>query len=92
MMKCLDAKRLQFCYECTDFANHTCEKFEKFAQDYLKEDGVDLRANLARIKAGHTAEWLAESDRKFRCPSCGKSLPTSSFRKRCYHCGVELPR
>ena len=91
IVKCLDAKGLQFCFECADYANHTCENFEKFAQDYLKEDGVDLRANLARIKAGNRDKWLKESDKKFRCPHCGEPLPTSSFRKNCYHCGKALP-
>ena len=90
IVKCLNTKKLQFCYECKDYDNHTCERFEKFSEDYLKDDQVDLRANLARIKAGHVDEWLKESEEKFRCPSCGKPLPTSSFRKKCYHRGKEL--
>jgi Zn finger protein HypA/HybF involved in hydrogenase expression len=51
---------------------------------------VDIRANLARIKAGDVDKWLKESEEKFRCSHCGKPLPTSSFRKKCYHCGKEL--
>jgi hypothetical protein len=90
MVKCLNAKGLRFCYECSDFENHTCEKFEKFSEDYLKDDHVDLRANLARIKAGDVDEWLRESEEKYRCLYCGKPLPTDSFRKKCYHCGKEL--
>jgi hypothetical protein len=83
-------KGLQFCHECSDFERHTCEKFETFSENYLKEDDVDLRANLARIKAGNIEEWLKESEEKFRCPYCGRPLPTNSFRKKCYHCGKEL--
>jgi hypothetical protein len=90
MVKCLNAKGLQFCYECSDFEGHTCERFEKFSKDYLRDDLVDLRANLARIKAGDVDEWLKESEDRFRCFHCGKPLPTSSFRKKCYHCGEEL--
>jgi len=90
IVECLNAKELQFCYECTDYDKHTCEKFEKFSEEYLQDDHVDLRANLSRIKAGQVDEWLKESEEKFRCPSCGKFLPTSSFRKKCYHCGKEL--
>jgi len=90
IVRCLNAKGLQFCYECSDFERHTCEKFEKFSKDYLKDDDVDLRANFARIKAGDVDEWLKESERKFRCSYCGKPLPISSFRKKCYHCGKEL--
>jgi len=90
IIRCLYTKGLQFCHECSDFKKHTCKKFEKFSKDYLEDDGVDLRANLARIKAGNIDEWLKESEEKFRCPYCGKPLPTSSFRKRCYYCGKEL--
>lgn len=86
MVQCLNAKGLQFCYECLDFESHTCGKLEKFSKDYLKDDGVGLRANLARIKAGDIDNWLRESEEKFRCPQCGKPLPTSSFRKKCLHC------
>jgi hypothetical protein len=89
---CLNAKGLEFCYECSDFEGHTCERFEKFARDYLEEDDVDLRANLTRIEAGNVDEWLEESERKFRCPYCGKPVPTTSFRKKCHHCGEELTR
>ncbi len=87
---CLNAKGLQFCCECPDYERHTCEKFEKFSRDYLKEDEVDLRSNLARIKAGDIDDWLKESKEKFRCPYCGDPLPTKSFGKKCYHCGREL--
>ncbi len=92
MVKCLDAKGLRFCYECSDYEKHACQKFEKFSEEYLKDDNVDLRANLARIKAGDSDEWLKESAEKFRCPHCGKPLPTKSFGKKCYHCGIELSR
>ena len=86
----LNAKELQFCYECSDYERRTCERFEKLSGDYLKEDYVDLRANLARIKAGDVDDWLKESEEKFRCPHCSKPLPTSSFRKKCYHCDKQL--
>jgi hypothetical protein len=91
LVRCLNAKGLQFCHECSDYENHTCEQFEKFSKDYLTEDGVDLRANLSRIKTGDIDAWLKESEEKFRCSYCGKPLPTSSFRKKCYHCGQDLP-
>jgi hypothetical protein len=92
IVQCLNAKGFKFCYECPDYETHTCEKFEKFSEAYLKEDGVDLRANLARIKAGEVEEWLKESEEKFRCPYCGKLLSTSALRKKCYHCGKSLSR
>ena len=90
MIKCLNAKGLKFCNECSDYEKHTCEIFEQFSKDYLEDDGVDLRKNLARIRAGDIDEWLKESEEKFRCSYCGKPLPTRSFGKKCYHCNKEL--
>jgi hypothetical protein len=90
IIKCLNEKELKFCYECKEFESHTCESFEKFSKDYLTDDGVDLRANLAKIKAGNVDEWVKESEERFRCPHCGKPLPTSSFRTKCYHCDKKI--
>lgn len=90
IVKCLNNRKLQFCYQCSEFESHSCKKFEEFSREYLKDDCVDLRANLARIKAGAVKEWLKESAEKFRCPYCSKPLPTASFRSKCYHCGKEL--
>lgn len=92
IVQCLNAKGLRFCYKCPDYEKHNCEKFEKFSEEYLKEDGVDLRANLAKIKAGKVEEWLTESEEKFRCPYCSKPLSIGALRKECYHCGRELSR
>lgn len=90
ILQCLNAKGFKFCYECLDYKEHDCEKFEKFSKAYLKEDGVDLRANLSRIDAGEVEDWLKESKEKFRCPYCSKPLSFSAFRKKCYHCGKDL--
>ena len=89
IVQCLNDKGFQFCYECADFDNHTCERFESIAKRYHEFD-VDLRANLVRIQAGDVEVWLRESDEKFRCPDCGKPLPSRSLKKTCYHCGKEL--
>jgi hypothetical protein len=92
IVRCLNAKGFRFCHECPDYEEHSCEKFEKFSEEYLKEDGVDLRANLAKIKTGEVEEWLKESEEKFRCPYCGKPLSIGALRKKCYHCGRDLSR
>ena len=89
-VQCLDAKGWSFCFECPEYEKHSCEKFEEFSEGYLKEDGVDLRANLARIKAGDVEAWLEEAEKKFRCPACAKPLSNSAVRKKCYHCGEAL--
>ena len=68
---CLMGKGLEFCYQCNQYAEGSCERFEKLATGYL-EDGVDLRANLERIRRGEIEEWLRESREKYKCPVCGE--------------------
>lgn len=88
IIQCLTSKNLAFCYECPQFNQHSCKKFEKLAKSYLEEDNVHLRANLDEIKLGRVGAWLEESRRRFRCPFCEKPLPVGS--KTCYHCGKEF--
>ena len=90
ILKCLDSKGFDYCYQCPDYDSSSCEKFEKLAERYLKEDNVDLRANLERIKAGDYEHWLKESEERFRCPQCGKPLSTYSRITKCYHCSEKL--
>lgn len=92
IVQCLRNKGLQFCYQCSEYENGTCEKFEKLARPYLEEDGVDLRANLERIRRGEIEEWLRESEEKHRFPACGKLLPVDATKKKCYHCGADLSK
>jgi len=89
IVQCLRNKGLEFCYQCGQYGNNSCEKFGKLAQRYLKV-GVDVRANLERIRKGETEEWLRESEEKHRCPSCGKPLPVYGIEEKCYHCGANL--
>ena len=89
-VQCLNLKGFKFCYGCPDYEKHACKKFEEFSEAYLKEDGVDLRANLEKIKAGKVEEWLKESEEQFRCPYCRKSLFIGALKEKCYHCGQNL--
>ncbi|KPJ53487.1 hypothetical protein AMJ39_04545 [candidate division TA06 bacterium DG_24] len=88
LVLCLNNRGHQFCNECPDYEQHTCEKFEKLAKRYLEEDGVDLRKNLAMIEEGRVDEWLADSKRLYACRHCGKPVTTGA--KRCHHCGLEI--
>jgi len=90
IVRCLSSKGFNFCYECPQFDDKSCEKFEKLAKGYLEEDNVDLRANLAIIKSGQVKAWLKERIERFKCPYCGKPLPTGS--KKCYHCGKDFAK
>jgi hypothetical protein len=73
IVRCLRNKGLEFCYQCGQYSNYSCETFGKLAEGHL-EDGVDLKANLERIKRGETEVWLRESEAKFKCRTCGKPL------------------
>lgn len=90
IVRCLDSKGLNFCYDCPQLDDESCEKFERLAKGYLEDDNVDLRGNLARIKVGQVDAWLRESRERFKCASCGEPLPAGS--KKCYHCGKEFAR
>lgn len=79
ILQCLKNKGVEFCYQCNEYEKNSCEKFGKLARGYL-DIGVDLRANLERIKKGETEEWLHESAEKHKCPSCGKPLPVYGIK------------
>jgi hypothetical protein len=89
IVQCLENKGLEFCYQCGEYEKDSCEKFVKLAQRYAKI-GVNVKANLERIKRGETEEWLRESEDKYRCPFCGKPLPVYGTEGKCYHCGADL--
>jgi len=91
IVQCLRLKDFQFCYQCPELAEESCEKYEKLARGYL-EDGEDIRANLARIEKGETGEWLHECAQTFRCNVCKKPLPANRIKRICYHCGADLSR
>jgi hypothetical protein len=90
IVQCLRGKGLEFCYQCGNYEKDSCETFGKLAQRYAKV-GVNVRANLERIKKGETEKWLSESEKKYTCPSCGKPLPVYGIEGKCYHCGREIP-
>ena len=90
IVQCLRQKGIDFCYQCPEYIDRSCSRFEELAKGYLTDDQVDIRANLERIKKGGTVEWLLECETKYRCPSCGRPLSLGSRTKRCYHCRADL--
>jgi hypothetical protein len=91
ILQCLKNKGVEFCYQCNEYEKNSCEKFGKLARGYL-DIGVNLKANLERIRKGETEEWLHESEEKHKCPSCGKPLPVYGINGKCYHCGTEVSK
>mgnify|MGYP000862270264 CR=1 FL=1 len=81
---CTRAREVDYCFECPDYENKTCEKFAKLANNYL-ENGVDLADNLKQIKAGKVEDWLQQCKERFSCQACGK--PFTVHEVACWHCG-----
>jgi len=87
ILKCLNAKKLTFCYECAEY--DTCQKFDELAKAY-SELGADLRRNLQMIREGKVDEWLLKQDKKWRCPKCDNPIVVSENFKNCHWCGIKL--
>jgi len=87
ILKCLNAKKLKFCYECAEYGR--CQKFDEMTR-LCSEIGVDLRANLRMISEGKVVEWLLEQDKKWRCPKCSNPIVNSDDFKNCHWCGNRL--
>lgn len=88
MVKCLNAKRLTFCFECSDYDN--CPKYTELVESCYGL-AMDLRANLQLIQEGKEEEWLLEQDKRWRCPKCGNPIIVSYEFKNCHWCGNKLP-
>lgn len=86
---CTREKGINFCFECQEYNNNSCDKFENLSDSY-QEAGINLRDNLMYIKDGREEEWLQESQKKFTCRACGK--PISVWTTKCYHCGNEIKK
>jgi len=91
VVQCLDSKGFEYCYECPTYENQSCKKYGEIAKK-CADRGVDIRANLDKIKSGDVEAWLKECEEGIKCPRCGKPLPVFGYsRKKCYHCGTNLP-
>ena len=86
IVKCLEARGLQFCYECEAYPN--CEKFQEIFKSELKH-GENLMENLERIRTGDVEKWLEKEEKKWVCRECGKPI---SDCEECHWCGAKLER
>ena len=87
ILKCLNAKRLTFCFECSDY--DTCQKHAELAESCSRLE-MDLRASLQMIQEGKDEEWLLEQDKRWRCPKCANPIIVSYEFKNCHWCGSKL--
>ena len=87
-VQCLDMKGFNFCNECNEYLD--CEKFHEIA-DYCLKYGANLKENLNKIQSGKIMEWLKEEDKKWRCRTCGNSIPIiTDVTLSCHWCGAAL--
>jgi len=87
ILRCLNAKKNRFCYECNEYA--TCQKYDEFAKLCLLIN-VDVRKNMQTIEEGKTEEWLMKQEKKWRCSKCGNPVANSVEVDDCHWCGHKL--
>jgi hypothetical protein len=86
--KCLEEKGFQFCFECDQFWDYSCERYNGL-EEFCSRRGENTRQNLIKIMAD-SKRYLEDMDKKWRCPTCGESY--SWYEENCHHCGKKLNR
>ena len=87
LLPCLEERGYEFCFECPEFEEASCDKYEGLSR-FCLERGEDIRASMRRIGNGGADAWLMEQDRKWRCSQCGE--PISWYEETCHHCGEPI--
>lgn len=88
ILRCLESKEQQYCYECDQYHADDCERFEKIYRSHLERDGFDLRQSLQRLESTTVEKWLEENAKKWICQSCGAQIYLGL--SRCHRCGNPL--
>jgi hypothetical protein len=65
--KCARNKRIDFCYECSDFP---CEMLENFKNDKNYPYHIEIYDNLKIIEAQGEDKWLRQMKERWSCPEC----------------------
>jgi hypothetical protein len=79
----LKNKKVQFCYECSDFP---CENLQKLDKRYEKKGwDVSFSDNNRRIKEIGLEKFIKEQEEKWTCPVC--KGPISVHGGQCINCG-----
>lgn len=81
---CAQAKKIEFCNECSEFP---CEKINNLKKLNLAHLKVAIH-NLEIIKEIGIQEWLKQQEKRWMCSNCGYSF--SWYEKKCTECGIDL--
>ncbi len=84
MRLCARDRGVAFCCDCDDYP---CEHNKAFRADEHPHHSVVLK-NLAAIREGGAAAWLAAQLERWKCPSCGAR--STWYEEKCDGCGAEL--
>lgn len=80
MFACAAERGLDFCVECADYP---CDDLKTFQS--AMPHRIELWANLDRIQAVGSRQWLEEVREDYTCPRC--STINSTYDLRCRKCG-----
>ncbi|MBN1375959.1 MAG: DUF3795 domain-containing protein, partial [Dehalococcoidia bacterium] len=81
---CCNDKNIEGCHQCTDFP---CTYIDNFPIAVGKK--VILRV-VPRRREISTEQWMAEEEKRYKCPSCGYLLFRGTKRCRQCHTAVDL--
>lgn len=89
ILRCLESSNRNFCYECEEYRQQSCEHFEGIFRNHIDKDGLNLRESLSKLEGSTPERWLEENSRKWICRSCGSRIYIGSTN--CHRCGGPFP-
>ena len=81
--KCVNARKIAYCFECEDFP---CKKLVDFSKT-RPHRALGLR-NLRQLKEMSIKEWLKKQEKRWTFSSCGKKLHW--YSEKCPDCATRF--
>jgi len=73
--------RVKFCFACSDLP---CKELARLDERYRNKYNVSFVENLRVIKNRGVGKFLAEEQKRWRCPKCGGTICVHNGK--CYDC------
>ena len=73
---------IEYCFECMDFP---CKSLTTLDKRYRAKYRMSMIENLQELKEKGMKQFLANQERKYKCPQCGNII--SVHDRKCYACG-----